>query len=153
METSIEKSEKIDVEFIEVSAGVRYWDDATVNGVEDTKGDLIPCREGNLWKPVIRLSDGQIMDWPQGTTADIHYKICDAGLYWLKDKDGLRVAKWGGYYVPDDFLCHGSAGHGDYIIFKVGEDGKIINYRTPTVEQIKAQANDDDDDQSSWIAM
>ena len=37
------------VKTIEVNAGVRYWEDAIVNGVEDSEGDLIPCREGDLW--------------------------------------------------------------------------------------------------------
>ena len=52
--------------YIEVSAEVRYWEDATINGVEDEKGTLTPFKQGDLWCPVIRLSDGQVMDWPQG---------------------------------------------------------------------------------------
>lgn len=120
--------------FIEVCADVRYWDDATVNGAEDTNGTLIPFRKGNSWGPVIRLADGQVMNWPEGMEADIHYKVCDAGEYWLQDESGKRIAKWAGYYVPDDFLCHGDTGYGDYIIFKVGQDGKIIRYRQPEIE-------------------
>ena len=122
--------------FIEVSAGVRYWEDATVNGIDDTDGKLTPLRNntGSRWIPVIRLEDGQIINWPEGTTADIHFKVCDDGEYWLLDKFGKRIAKWGGYYVPNDFLCHGDEGYGDYIIFNVGADGKIINYHKPTVE-------------------
>ena len=38
--------------YIEVSAAVRYWEDATVNGTEDTDGALIPMREGHKWAPV-----------------------------------------------------------------------------------------------------
>lgn len=69
--------------YIEVSAGVRYWEDASVNGAEDTEGSLIPFRKGDNWEPVIRLADGMVMEWPQGTTADVHFKVCDAGEYWL----------------------------------------------------------------------
>lgn len=119
---------------IEVSAEVRYWEDARVDGIEDKGGTFIPFRSGNLWKPRIRLSDGLVEGWPEETTASIHYKVCDAGEYWLTDEAGTRVAKWYGYYVPDHFLCHGDRGYGDYIIFEVGEDGKIVNWRKPSIE-------------------
>lgn len=53
--------------YIEVSAAVRYWEDATVNGQEDTDGKLMPLTQGSYWVPVIRLADGQIMNWPNLT--------------------------------------------------------------------------------------
>ena len=114
-----------------VEAEVRYWEDATVNGAEDTEGTLIPRREGDTWKPVIELATGQIRDWPQGTTADIHYKVCDAGEYWLADADGRKRWKWKGHYVPDRLLCVGDKGCGDYIIFKVGASGIIEGWQAP----------------------
>jgi hypothetical protein len=121
---------------IEVDAEVRYWEDATVNGVKDSDGSLIPGRDGNLWKVRINLAEGRIEGWPEGTVASIHYKVCDQGIYWLADAAGQRVAKWGGYYVPNSFLCHGddSNGYGDYIIMKVGADGVIAEYRQPAVD-------------------
>lgn len=120
--------------YIEVRAEVRYWEDATVNGVEDSDGSLVPLRDGYLWAPVIRLCDGAVMDWPASTEASIHYKVCDQGEYWLLDEARNRVAKWASYYVPDEFLCHGDDGYGDYIIFRVGADGKIENWRTPGID-------------------
>jgi len=121
---------EVEVTHIEVSAKVRYWEDATVNGLPDDDGALIPFRKGDLWCPRIRLSDGIIEEWPANTIADIHYKVCDAGEYWLTDEKGnLIVSKDG--YVPDDFLCHGDIGYGDYIIMKVGPDGAIQNYCEP----------------------
>ena len=119
--------------YIEVSARVRYWEDATVNGTNDKQGALVPLRNDSLWIPVIRLNDGQIMDWPAGTKANIHYKVCDEGEYWLQDEARVRVAKRRGYYVPNDFLCHGNQGYGDYIIFKVGKGGKIVGWQPPKV--------------------
>lgn len=119
--------------YIEVEAGVRYWEDATVNGQEDTEGKLIPFRFGNEWCPIIRLEDGRIIGWPEGTTADIHYKVCDEGEYWLSDESG-KNAKWRGDYVPDKFLCHGDTGYGDYIIFKVGPDGCIEGWQKPEID-------------------
>lgn len=124
----------IQAHYIEVRAEVRYWEDGTVNGAEDITGSLVPLRDGAVWAPVIRLADGQVMDWPQGTTADIHYKVCDAGDYWLLDEARQRIAKWRGYYVPDEFLCHGNEGYGDYIIFKVGGSGVIEKWRAPQVD-------------------
>jgi hypothetical protein len=117
-----------------VSAGVRYWEDATVNFEEDTEGSLIPFRSGDLWKPVIELATGKIRGWPQGTIANIHYKVCDAGEYWLADALGSLLWKYLGHYVPDDLLCVGDRGYGDYIIFNVGPDGVIEGWRKPKID-------------------
>ena len=135
--------------YIEVGANVRYWEDASVNGVEDTHGTLIPFRKGDSWEPVIRLADGVVMDWPQGAEADVNFKVCDAGEYWLLDKDRKRIAKWSGFYVPNDFLCHGNNGHGDYIILKIGADGLIDKWRTPHI-QIVCQCSEDD---YGWVEL
>jgi hypothetical protein len=136
--------------YIEVSAEVRYWEDAEVNGVEDNGGTLIPFRTRDCWTPVIRLSDGQVTGWPQGTTADIHYKVCDAGEYWLLNDKRERVAKWAGFYVPGDFLCHGDEGYGDYIILKIGADGRIAGWRVPEVTTV---CECDEDEQTGWRAL
>jgi hypothetical protein len=114
---------------LRVEAGVRYWEDATVNGVQDIDGTLIPFRDGDLWKPRIDIETGAVLDWPQGTTADVHYKVCDAGQYWL------GALKWQGDYVPDAFLCVGDSGYGDYIILNIGADGKIEGWKTPAIEE------------------
>ena len=119
--------------YIEVEAEVRYWEDATVNGQKDTTGTLMPFRFGDKWCLTIRLEDGWIVNWPDGTAADIHYKVCDQGEYWLAAEDS-RVAKWRSHYVPDAFLCHGDTGYGDYIIFKVGADGKIEGWKRPDID-------------------
>lgn len=120
--------------YLHVEADVRYWEDATVNGTEDTDGTLIPRRQGDTWKPAIRLADGQILDWPEGTTADIHYKVCDAGEYFLADENHTRIAKYHDSYVPDDLLCVGDTGYGDYIILTVGDDGKIVGWLPPALD-------------------
>lgn len=123
-----------DATHILVEAEVRYWEDATVNGVEDEDGALIPGKVGDIWRARIDLANGIIEDWPEGTTARIHYKVCDAGEYWLTDRAGTKLAKYDSYYVPDRFLCHGDQGFGDYIIMKVGPDGRIEDYRRPAID-------------------
>lgn len=120
--------------FIEVEAGVRYWEDGTVNGVDDEDGSRIPCRVNDAWCPTIELATGRIVDWPDGITADVHYKVCDDGRYWLLDADGRRVAKYKDDYVPGSFLCHGDNGYGDYIILCIGADGHIADYERPEID-------------------
>ena len=122
---------------IEVQADVRYWEDATVNGIEDVDGDMIFGRVHSLnsdyWHVRIDLSKGKIENWPEEMTASIHYKVCDSGSYWLTDLIGTRLAKWIDYYVPNDILCHGDTGYGDYIILNVGPDGMIKNYNAAKI--------------------
>mgnify|MGYP000150305495 CR=1 FL=1 len=65
---TIQKVEKeIEIRFLKVKCGVRYWEDGKVNGVEDTGGDLIPLREGDYWCPLIEVDTGIIQDWAKGT--------------------------------------------------------------------------------------
>lgn len=121
--------------YLEVRAEVRYWEDATVQGVEDVDGTRIPLRDGIHWKPVVRLADGAIQDWPAGVTASIHYKVCDQGEYWLLDAQRQRIAKWRSDYVPDDILCRREGGYGDYLIFEVGPEGKIVGWKAPEINE------------------
>ncbi|MCV0371120.1 hypothetical protein [Filomicrobium sp.] len=128
------RDERTEPTHIHVEADVRYWEDATVNGVEDVDGSHIPGRNGKTWIIAIELASGNVKNWPEGTVANIHYKVCDAGEYWLTDADGNRLAKWRGHYVPNDFLCHGDRGFGDYIIMSIGPDGQIADYTQPTID-------------------
>lgn len=116
-----------------VDAGVRYWEDSTVNGQVDADGGLIPFRVSDRWCPVIELATGKILDWPSGTTASIHYKVCDDGEYWLGNAAGLKTVKWKGSYVPCRLLCVGDFGYGDYIILTVDGDGIINGWERPII--------------------
>src|SRR3546814_7447572 len=107
---------------IEVDADVRYWEDARINGIVDADGDLIFGRDrskaGNLWRVRINLAEGRIEGWPADMQAEIHYKVCDAGLYWLTDQDGRRIARWKGPYVPYALLNHDRRPNSDDNILK-----------------------------------
>ena len=131
MKIELTVKKEFEVKTLLVEADVRYWEDATVNGVEDENGDLIPCKVGDTWKPIIDLETGLITNWEKGKEANIHYKVCDAGVYWLQDENGEKIVKAKGYYVPD-FLSIDDSGYGDYIIMKVDKDGKINNWRFDT---------------------
>lgn len=132
MKVRAKVTKEFDVAGIRVRAEVRYWEDATVNGTEDTEGTLIPLRQESRWEPVIELETGRVLDWPEGTTADVHYKVCDAGEYELLDADGNVVAEKNGY-VPD-MLAVGDNGYGDYIIMKIGADGLIQGWEPPDID-------------------
>jgi hypothetical protein len=119
--------------YFEAAAGVRYWEDASVNDTSDDDGTLIPFRKGDDWCPVIDLESGRIVDWPDDCIADIHYKVCDDGEYWLLDADRNRIARRVGY-VPGDFLCHGDNGYGDYIILTVNNCGSIADWSRPDID-------------------
>ena len=62
MKIELTVKKEFEVKTLLVEAGVRYWEDATVNGVEDENGDLIPCRfnGSDLWKPIIDIETGII---------------------------------------------------------------------------------------------
>ena len=116
----------VEVTHLKVKCGARYWEDGTVNDIVDSDGSLIPLRDGDYWCPIINLETGIINDWPIGTTADVHYKCCDDGEYWLTNKDGFELASKG-YYVPS-ILDITRKGYGDYVILNIDEDGKIKNW-------------------------
>ena len=128
---------KVAVEYLRARCGVRYWEDATVNGETDEDGSRIPCREGTAadnddrgggdWCPTICLATGKIEGWPDGATADIHYKVCDDGDYALLDADRNVVKAIDGY-VPS-IMCPGGTGYGDYVIMTVNADGIIEDWR------------------------
>lgn len=126
MKATIKVTKEVDIKWLSVSAKVRHWEDATVNGEEDTEGTLMPCQELGCWAPLIDVDTGIIKDWPKGTTADIHFKVCDAGTYSLLDDSGETLAIKDGY-VPD-CMSPGGRGYGDYIIMSIDENGKIENW-------------------------
>jgi hypothetical protein len=123
MEITVNKKEKKQVKTLLVEAGVRYWEDSDVNGIEDTDGTLIPCRIGKNWCPKIDIETGQILNWNIGTTANVHYKVCDDGTYKLLDENENIVASIDGY-VPKILDIYDDS-FGDYIILKIDENGFI----------------------------
>ena len=115
--------------YIEVVASVRYWEDAIINGEPDESGDMTPCcNKDGAWNPIISIENGVIVLWPNGVTANIHFKVCDEGEYYLLNENMERIYKWDYYYVPEDVLAIGESGYGDYIIMEIGGDGKIKDW-------------------------
>lgn len=138
IEIKIQRTETVQVKYLKVEAGVRYWEDAEVNGLADEDGSAIPCRSGDAWCPVIDLDTGIIQDWPANTIADLHYKVCDAGRYALLDADHNEVCVKDGY-VPD-VMCPTGGGYGDYIIMHIGPDGVIANFDGTDLDEFAPNA-------------
>jgi len=136
MKITLKVKKEYDIKYLSVEAGVRYWEDATVNGIEDTDGSLIPCREGEYWEPLIEIETGKITNWEQGITADIHYKVCDDGTYRLLDESANTIKSIDGY-VPK-IMCPNGNGFGDYIIMNVDESGFIKNWN-PDLSDFKGK--------------
>jgi hypothetical protein len=124
MKVTIEVKKEIDLATLVLKAEVRYWEDANVNGVSDENGDLIPCRHEDLWVPAIDIDTGVIHNWVKGTTAEIHYKVCDCCGWQLLDADGKIVMQQDDGYVPNT-LCPKETPDGDYIVMDIDENGKI----------------------------
>ncbi len=125
MKVTLKVEKEIDVKTLIVHAGVRYWEDSQVNGKSDTeKGDNIPCKVGDSWKPIIDIESGVITNWKQGTTAFVHYKVTDQCGWDLLDVNNDIVLQAEDGYVPDT-LCPADSGYGDYIIMAIDENGKI----------------------------
>lgn len=126
MKAKIKIETEVELKTLCVDAGVRYWEDADVNGVQDELGDLMPCRYGERWRPIIDIETGIILNWKKGTKADVHYKVCDDGKYTLKDAKGKSIITVDGY-VPNT-MSPAETGYGDYIIMHIDENGKIADW-------------------------
>lgn len=131
----------IDIRYICADLGVRYWEDAEINGEDDISYDeqetgakpRVPLAVENpnsrykddkyRWVIKIDTETGNILGWPNGVTADIHYKVCDDGTYWLEGENGNKYHEIDNY-VPKLFdFCNDS--YGDYIIMTIDELGHI----------------------------
>lgn len=127
MKISIKETREYDARWLKVKAKVRYWEDATVNGAPDTEeGAQIPCKDGDYWCPKINIDTGTIVNWKEGVTASIHYKVCDEGTYDITDHDGYIITRKNGH-VPR-IMSPEENGFGDYIIMEVLPNGFIKNW-------------------------
>ena len=128
MKIKIKVEKEFDICTLQVKADVRYWEDSEINGENDSKdGDNVPCKVNGNWCPEIDIEIGKIINWEQGKTAEIHYKVADGCGWELKDENGLVVLSLEDGYVPDT-LCPKESGYGDYIIMDIDENGMISDW-------------------------
>lgn len=146
-----------DVRYFCVDAVPRYWEDGDINGAEDISWDeqcegaqprmplAVPnddprAHKDEKYKIVFKidLETGIIPEWPVGNTADIHYKVCDQGKYWLESEDGEKIHEIESY-CPHILEVGDSYPDGDYFIFDIDENGKIAQWPEP--EKVQALVN------------
>lgn len=161
MKITINKPTEFDAIYLKVDAGVRYWDDAKVNGVYDTNCEdlenpaaapTIPCAEyvgaqhrvphgeNWRWRPLIDIETGKIVNWKKGTSANVHYKVCDDFACEILDGNKEVIASYDGY-VPK-IMCPADEGYGDYIIMNIDEDGIIQGWRKDLISRIIPEEED-----------
>ena len=119
----------MEIKKVIVKAHIRYWEDTKINGVYDTEdGNNVPCKQGELWCPIINVETGIIENWEIGKTASVHYKVTDCCGWDLLDQENNVVLSQEDGYVPDT-LCPAENGYGDYIIMNIDENGQIDKWR------------------------
>jgi hypothetical protein len=129
MKVKVRIEKEIELKTMVVKAEPRYWEDAVIDGKEDTEiGLYVPCKNGNIWNPHIDIDSGIITNWDKGVKANIHYKVCDGCGYELLDNDGNIITSFEDGYVPET-LSPKRNGYGDYIIMDIDENGKIENWK------------------------
>lgn len=152
MRITINKPTEFEAIYLKVDAGVRYWQDSRVNGNHDTCCDEtsdspnMPCAEyigGNhnvlrgkywRWQPLIEIETGKIVNWQQGITANIHYKVCDDFACEILDGNKEVITSYDDY-VPK-VMCPKEDGYGDYIIMDIDGNGFIQGWRKDLISRI-----------------
>ena len=129
MKVKVNIQKEVDLKTLVVKAKPRYWEDATIDGKDDTeRGLYVPCKNGDIWNPFIDIDSGTVVNWDKGVKANIHYKVCDECGYELLDDDGNVIISFDDGYVPTT-LSPKENGYGDYIIMDIDENGKIENWK------------------------
>lgn len=139
MKLKMKIEKEFDVKFLNVTAGIRYAENVDVNGEPCGELEEIPLHDGEHWQVTIDVDTGVIEKWPQGTTASIHAKVCDDGIYSILDANKLEIKTYDGY--APECLAIEDNGYGDYIIMEVDGNGKIKDWKPSFDEFI-----DDEDD-------
>lgn len=139
MQVKVKREVVMDATTILVNAYVRYWEDGVINGVtDDDDCPNMPCavkgEKCYRWMPIIDIETGQIRNWREGTTAEIHYKVCDEFECRIIDEKGGERCLIKDYegYVPD-FMSPKDSGYGDYIIMDIDENGYIQDWNKAEV--------------------
>ena len=126
--------------YLTIISKPRYWEDSQIkefNSNEyqyDTEeGDIIPCKNNSLWELVVDIEYGKILNWTNGVSAKIHYKVVDQGNYVIFDNKLNCTYHRIDEYVPK-FLSIDDNGYGDYIIITIDENGFIRNWNPESIE-------------------
>lgn len=134
---------EVDIRYLKAGVSPRHWEDTEVNGKPDTdEGDFIPCKNHDEeWDVLIDIEQGKILNWEEGTTANVHYKVVDDGTYTLMDEKYNIIDSIDGY-VPK-IMCPKENGYGDYIIMDIDKDGFIDKWNKNDLYSLLEQIEDE----------
>lgn len=128
MKATVKGEKQVELSRIVVMAGVRYWEDSWIDGVvAPENGEGFPCKNGEMWNPIIDVDTGEITNYDFDKPVSTHFKVCDCCSYKITDNLGEIVFSAENEYVPD-FLCPEGSGYGDYIIMEISASGIIQNW-------------------------
>ena len=138
MKINVKREVLVDIKYLCLDIQPRYWEDSEINGEDDIsweeqkegKAPRMPLsydngeggEDGYSLKMKIDFETGIIEGWPEGIEANLHYKVCDQGTYWLESAEGEEIHKINSY-VPDILDFHD--GYGDYLIMTIEKGGHI----------------------------
>ncbi len=124
------KGKLVELSFLILYARPINWTNTLVNGIRDTaNGNNIPCRKEDLWCPMIEIDTGKIVNWKQGTTAYVHYRLPDGVGYDIMDENVDLVVEHHSASVPKTLHCTKNDWYGDTIIMDIDEDGVIKDWK------------------------
>lgn len=133
MDSSVDSWNYRKVRFFRGDMGVRYWGSGEVNGEEDDEDNpTIPCvveKNGEKrWDITIDIKDGRVLNWPNGISASVYYKVVDDGVYTAYDRY-MGVIKEIDDYVPSIMAFNDEGyGYGDYVSLDINENGYIVDW-------------------------
>ncbi len=113
--------------YLVIVARPRYQEDAWINGVREPSRPSKPAMPGlvngllELW---IDLDLCRVAFWPDGTTAAIHYKVGEEGVYHLVSEAGVCIESSCGF-VPKTISPDGLS---DYLKLYIGVNGTVHDY-------------------------
>ena len=100
-----------------------WWEDAVVNGLTDEKTHekQMPGYHGGTIDWDIDAENGRILNWNDGSTAQVWYKVVDCFAYDYGDHH------YGPDYVPE-FMAIDDKGWGDYVRLTIDGNGFIKDW-------------------------
>ena len=120
--------EEVDIKYIKADFGVLFFEDAEVNGRQDSnENPSMPFIEGRRWQINVDIDRGCILNWPKNVLAHINYKVRDNGKYEIYDSNKMLILKKEGY-VPEIF-GQDYMNFGDYVSITVNDEGLISNWK------------------------
>ena len=161
MEITLMQPVKVNAKYFRLLVVPRYLEDCDiVNNVVDTEDitneivkeklvrQYLPGIKNDSWSITIDIDSGEIVEAEgnengfKGMSANVYFKVCDQGDYYLLDENKNVLFAKKDSYVPS-ILDIEDEGYGDYIYIKI-EDGFIKDWNCTESDIIDFVKNDDE---------